>query len=127
MDSVPKRLEETMAHRYSFEREYRTAYSEGYTLLEDENEIGRVDLHFTSSATHATLCVPESHTDEEIQELISEIDDQLVMSHDPYREDFVVTVWAGRPAGIYSDEDEWDADEEEEDDEEEVDGNGHRP
>lgn len=113
-----------MDGHYSFVREYRTAYSEGYTITRDEDDIGRVDLHFTSSAAHATLCIGEGYSEEEIQELINQIDDQLVMSHDPYREDFIVTVWAGRQIGVYSDEDELDMGEEEEED---LEPNGHRP
>ncbi|WP_343395037.1 hypothetical protein [Candidatus Amarobacter glycogenicus] len=35
------------------------------------------------------------------------------MTADPYREDFVVTVWRGSPAGVYSDS---DADDDEEED-----------
>jgi hypothetical protein len=43
------------------------------------------------------------------------------MSNDPYREDFVVTVWAGRQGGVYSEE---DLEEEEEGEEEMEGGNG---
>jgi hypothetical protein len=107
---------------YRFERESRTPYSESYTVEEDERVIGRVDLHFTAGVAYATLCVPESLTEDDIQDLIGEIDERLVMTADPYREDFIVTVWAGREAGIYSDEDR----EAETVEEEENDGNGHR-
>jgi hypothetical protein len=68
-------------------------------------------------------------SEDEIQELISEIDERLVMSNDPYREDFVVTVWVGRQAGVYSEEDLEEEEEEEEQEEEEEElegGNGHR-
>lgn len=112
-----------MNRPYGFQREYRTAYSEGYTIMRDDGEVGRVDLHFTTSAAHATLCVLEGYTEDEIQELINQIDEQLVMSCDPYREDFIVTVWAGHQVGVYSDEDELDIEEEEE----ELNGDGHRP
>jgi hypothetical protein len=73
---------------------------------------------------YATLCVPESLTDQETRDLVSEIDERLVLTTDPFREDFVVTVWAGREAAFFSDEDFEEEDEEEE--EEEVEGNGHR-
>jgi hypothetical protein len=48
-----------------------------------------------------------------------------VLTTDPFREDFVITVWSGREAAVYSDEDFAD-EEEEEEEEEEVEGNGHR-
>lgn len=107
---------------YRFEREARTPYSEVF-IIEDEdgNEVGRVDIHFTPSVTYATLCVQDGMDEEAVQDLISQIDERLVMTTDPYREDFVVTVWKGREAGVYSDEDE----EEEDLDLEDMD-NGHR-
>ncbi|MBI2909259.1 MAG: hypothetical protein HYX92_16565 [Chloroflexi bacterium] len=89
---------------YRFERECRTPYSEVYTIIEDGERIGRLDLHFTISVVYATLCVPERLTTDAIQSLIEVIDDELVMSSDVARDDFVVTVFQGREAGVYSDE-----------------------
>jgi hypothetical protein len=113
---------------YTFERESRTPYSESFVIEADGDDVGRVDLHYTPSVTYGTLCIPDSLSEDEIQELISEIDERLVMSNDPYREDFVVTVWVGRQAGVYSEEDlEEEEEEEPEEEEEELEGgNGHR-
>jgi hypothetical protein len=80
---------------YRFEREARTPYSESYAIEDADHALGRVELHFTSSVTFATLMVHDSVADEEVQDLIGEIDEQLVMTADPYREDLVVTVWRG--------------------------------
>jgi len=110
---------------YYFERECRTPQSESYLIEADDAEFGRVDLHYTQSMAYATLCVPSGTSDDDIQDLISEIDERLVMSNDPYREDFVVTVWAGAEIGVYSEE-EFDEDEEEEEEGEESEDNGHR-
>ena len=113
---------------YNFERESRTPYSESFVIEADDDDVGRVDLHYTPSITYGTLCIPDSLSEDEIQELISEIDERLVMSNDPYREDFVVTLWVGRQAGVYSEEDlEEEEEEAEEEEEEELEGgNGHR-
>ena len=89
---------------YRFEREARTAQSEQWAIETDERSIGRVDLHFTASTTYATLAVNSSIGDEEAQALIAEIDDRIVMSADPYREDFIVTVWRGEEVGVFADE-----------------------
>lgn len=105
---------------FNFEREARTASSESYIIEMGDDEVGRVDLHFTSSVIYATLAVVESLTEDEIRSLVSEIDERLVLSTDPFREDFMVTVWTGREYGNYSDED-FD-DELDQDD----DGNGFR-
>jgi len=109
---------------YYFERECRTAQSESFLIEADGVEMGRVDLHYTASIAYATLCVPVGTSEDDIQELMSEIDERLVMSNDPYREDFVVTVWSGQETGVYSEEEI--EEEEEEEEEEEAEGNGHR-
>jgi len=103
---------------YHFEREARTPYSEIFVIEnESGDDAGRVDLHFTPNVTYATLCIAESMTEDDIQELIAQIDERLVMTTDPYREDLVVTVWTGREAGVYSDEDMDDEDEDDNEDE----------
>jgi len=88
---------------FYFERDCRTPYSECYTILEDEQPVGRVDIHFTPTVVHSTLCVVESVTQEGIQELIEAIDDELVDSIGVSREEFIVHIFQGREAGVYSD------------------------
>lgn len=94
---------------YRFERETRTAASEAYTIEVESEPLGRVDLHFTaSSVVHATLCVPTEYDEDDIEDLIAEIDERLVLSHDPQRADFMVTVWRGSSAGVYSEDEDDD-------------------
>ena len=88
---------------YYFERDCRTPYSESFTIVRDEQPVGRVDLHFTPTLVHSTLCVPESLTQEEIQDLIETIDEDLVDSVGFSREDFIVHVYQGRETGVFSD------------------------
>ena len=87
----------------SFDREVRTPYSESYTILSDGEIVGRVDLHIQGANIHATLCTTADASDDRIRELIDAVDEQLAMTADPYREDFIVTVWKGVPAGVYGD------------------------
>lgn len=100
---------------YRFERQCRTPYSEAYLITENEERVGRIDLHFTPSAVYGTLTVMDGRAEEEILELIEEIDDELVISADVAREDFVVTVYQGKEVGVYSD-DTFEGDEEEDED-----------
>jgi hypothetical protein len=109
---------------FQFERECRTLQSESFIVELDEEEVGRADIHFSPSVVYATLCVAESLSEEDVRELISEIDERLVLTTDPFREDFVVTVWTGKETGVFSDEDFEGEEGEDEDDEDE--GNGHR-
>jgi hypothetical protein len=104
---------------YQFEREARTPHSEAFVILSDSNEVGRVDIHYGLDVVHATLCVPDDYSEDDLQDLIGEVDERLVLTSHPYREDFVVTVWLGRRAGVFSEELEEDL-------EEDVDGDGHR-
>lgn len=86
-----------------FERESRTPYSEAYTIYEDGGIVGRVDIHYQGTNVHATLCTTADANEERIQTLIDAVDERLVMTAEPYREDFIVAVWRGSPAGVYSD------------------------
>jgi hypothetical protein len=105
---------------YNFERETRTPQSEAFVIEADGDEIGRVDLHYAGTTAYATLCVPADFDDDSIEELIGEIDERLVMSWEPLRDDFIVTVWSGREVGVFSETgDDDDEDDEDEDDEEE--------
>lgn len=88
---------------YTFAREARTASSEAYVIEVEGEAMGRVDLHFlTNTAVAATLCIPQTFDETDIEDLIAEIDERLVLSHDADRADFIVTVWRGAAAGTYS-------------------------
>jgi hypothetical protein len=105
---------------YQFERETRTPNSETFVIETNGDEIGRVDLHYANSTAYATLCVPADFSDDNIEELIGEIDERLVMSWEPLRDDFIVTVWAGREVGVFSETGDDDDDDDDEDDEDDV-------
>ncbi|HET7737570.1 MAG TPA: hypothetical protein VFK32_03265 [Tepidiformaceae bacterium] len=94
-----------------FEREARTPHSEVYTILEDGGIVGRIDIHYQGANVIGTLCTTADANEERIQELIDAADERLVMTADPYREDFIVSVWRGSPAGVYSDGDDDEDDE----------------
>lgn len=105
---------------YTFEREARTPHSEAWVIEDAGEPVGRVDIHFAPSGlVHATLCVPASFDDDEIEELIAEVDERLVLATDPYRDDFIATVWRGERVGVYSEEGD--------DEEDESDTNGAVP
>ena len=87
---------------YYFERECRTPQSEAYNILEGEIAVGRLDLHFAATIVHATLCVNESLTQEQIQELIETIDEELVDSVGITRQEIIVHVHQGQDLGVFS-------------------------
>ncbi len=89
----------------SFERKYRTPHSEAYTIFEDAGIVGRVDLHYTGTDVFGTLCTTADADEVRIKGLLEEIDERLVMTADRYRDDLIISVWRGSPAGVFSDAD----------------------
>ena len=87
---------------FDFERECRTPNSECYTVLQDENAVGRVDIHFADPVVHATLNISENLTNEEIQDLVDTIDEDLVDSVGIARQEVIVHVHQGRDLGVFS-------------------------
>ncbi len=97
-----------------FERQYRTPYSEGYLLTDNDNTVGRLELHYAQTVVYCTLIVEEEMEEDDLLDLIQKADDELVTSAQVPREDFVVTVYQGKDLGVYSD-DYFAEDDEEED------------
>lgn len=90
-----------------FERVCRTSHSEAYLVVDGEEVIARIDLHFTSSVVFGVLIVERQLTEDEIIELRGEIDDELVQTADVPRDDFLLAVYRGEPIRQepYSDDD----------------------
>lgn len=91
-----------------FERVCRTSNSEAYLVVDGEEIVARVDLHFTSSVVYGVLIVERQLNDAEVAELRREIDDELVQTADVPRDDFLLAVYRGEPLRPepYSDEDD---------------------
>lgn len=93
-----------------FERVCRTANSEGYLIVdgEDEEVVGRVDLHFTSGPVYGVLVIERDLPESDILELRREIDDEIVQTADVPRDDFLLAVYRGQPVRTepFTDEDD---------------------
>ncbi|MDP9265932.1 MAG: hypothetical protein M3O91_07440 [Chloroflexota bacterium] len=97
-----------------FERQVRTESSEIFAIYGGARRVGRVDIHYGRFEVNGTLLLEVDLTDDELQQLIDQLDEELVQTHDPEREDFLVTVFKAEELGFYSDEFEAeDSDEEE--------------
>src|SRR4030081_935388 len=99
-----------------FERNVRTEASEVFSIYGGARRLGRVDIHYGRFEVNGTLLLEVDLTDDELQQLIDQLDEELVQTHDPEREDFLVTVFKAEELGFYSDE--FEADDDAEDDEE---------
>src|SRR6266404_5413026 len=92
-----------------FERHFRTPYSESYYImqgssLQSNNRLGTFDIHFTTTAVHGTLILERELDEADLTKLIEQIDEDLVLSADMPRDDFLVSVYVGKDVGFYSDE-----------------------
>ena len=72
--------------------------------LQSNNRLGTVDIHFTTTAVHGTLILERELDEADLTKLIEQIDEDLVLSADMPRDDFLVSVYVGRDVGFYSDE-----------------------
>jgi hypothetical protein len=87
-----------------FDRHFRTPYSEGYYIMQNTTRLGTVDIHFTTTAVHGTLILERELEEAEVAKLIEQIDEDLVLSADMPRDDFLVSVYVGKDVGFYSDD-----------------------
>src|SRR5512138_2062537 len=86
-----------------FNRRFRTPYSEGYHLMDGSMRVGTVDLHFTSTTVHCTLILERELDKPNLAKLIEQIDEDLVLSADVPRDDFLVNAYVGKEVGFFSD------------------------
>ncbi len=98
-----------------FERQVRTESSEIFAIYGGARRVGRVDIHYGRFEVNGTLLLEVDLTDDELQQLIDQLDEELVQTHDPEREDFLVTVFKAEELGFYSDEFEAEDSDEEDD------------
>jgi hypothetical protein len=87
-----------------FDRQFRTSTSEGYYLVLDTTRIGSLDLHFTSTTVHCTLVLERELPSSDLAKLIEQIDEDLVLSADTPRDDFLVSVYVGKELGFFNDD-----------------------
>jgi hypothetical protein len=89
---------------YRYDRHVRTPYSEGYEIHEDGRRVGHVDLHYASQEVYASLILEREMDEDSLLALIEQLDNDLVLSSEMPRQDFLVSVYAGRDIGLYNDD-----------------------
>lgn len=72
--------------------------------LQSNNRLGTIDIHFTTTTVHGTLILERELEETDLSKLIEQIDEDLVLSADMPRDDFLVSVYIGKDVGFYSDE-----------------------
>lgn len=87
-----------------YHRQSRTPSSEQYQLMDGEQRLGHLDLHFGANEVFGTLVLDQELSDEDASQLIEQIDEDLVLSGEVAREDFLIRVYVGREVALFSDE-----------------------
>jgi hypothetical protein len=87
-----------------FDRQFRTATSEGYFIVQHSTRLGVADLHYTATNVRVTLILERALERDDLVKLIEQIDEDLVLSADTPRDDLLVSVYIGRDAGFFNDE-----------------------
>jgi hypothetical protein len=87
-----------------YHRQSRTSSSEQYQLMEGEDRLGHLDLHFGANEVFATLVLDREISEDDALQLIEQIDEDLVLSAEVPREDFLVRVYTGREVMFFSDD-----------------------
>ena len=102
-ESASEQSEMPASDDIRYDRLCRTTNSEAFLLSQQDEPIGRIELHFTGSIVYGLLIVEREMPEEQVLDLIEKVDEDLVWSADVPRDDFVVTVYQGREIGVYSD------------------------
>lgn len=87
-----------------FDRRLRTGSSEGYYIIAGKTRLAIADLHFSATTVHCTLILEQELARAELARLIDQIDEDLVLSADIPRDNFLVTVYTGKEVGLFSDD-----------------------
>lgn len=88
----------------TYHRLSRTSSSEQYQLMEGDQRLGHLDLHYATSDVFGTLVLERELSEEETIQLIEQIDEDLVQSAEVPREDLYVRVYLGRETFWYTED-----------------------
>jgi len=72
--------------------------------MDGEERLGHLDLHFAANEVFGTLVLDREMQEIEITQLIERIDEDVVLSAEVRRDDFLMRVYVGREVSLYSDE-----------------------
>ena len=73
-----------------FERTVRTESSEIFAIYGGARRVGRIDLHYGRFEVHGTLLLEVDLTDDELQQVIDQIDEELGFYSDEFEADDAV-------------------------------------
>jgi hypothetical protein len=72
--------------------------------MDGDQRLGHLDLHFGAAEVFGTLVLDQELPEDDMASLIEQIDEDLVLSAEVPREDFLIRVYVGREVALFSDE-----------------------
>ena len=90
---------------FDYEREVRTPNSEAYLILDGDTTVGRIDTHFMPGIAHVAIAVEQRVTPEQIEEIISDIDADMLNTVGTERDSHMYHVFQGTEIRVFSDTD----------------------
>ncbi len=88
---------------FDYEREVRTGDSEAYLILDGDRTVGRIDTHFVPGVAHIAIAVEQDITAEQIEEIISDIDADMLNTVGTERDSHLYHVFQGTEIRVFSD------------------------
>ena len=95
-ESASERSEMPASDDIRYDRLCRTTNSEAFLLSQQDEPIGRIELHFTGSIVYGLLIVEREMPEEQVLDLIEKVDEDLVWSADVPRESRHRLGWSAR-------------------------------
>lgn len=89
-----------------YHRQSRTLTSEQYQLMDGDQRLGHLDVHYGAADVNLTLVLERELPEQDVSTLIEQIDEDLILASDVLRdrEDLLVRVFVGRELGFFSEE-----------------------
>ncbi len=87
---------------FDYEREVRTPHSEAYLILDGEQPVGRIDTHFMPGLAHVAVAVTPNVTPEQIEEILSDIDADMLNTVGTERDTHHFHVFQGNEIRVFS-------------------------
>ena len=88
---------------FDYEREVRTGSSEAYLILDGDATVGRIDTHFLPGVVHIAIAVEQNLTAEQIEEIISDIDADMLNTVGTEHDSHLYHVFQGTEIRVFSD------------------------
>jgi len=85
-----------------YHRQFRTASSEQFDLMDGEVRLGHVDLHYGTREVFGSLVLERELSEDELGQVLERITEDLIDSTDVPRDDLYVRVFVGRELEPYS-------------------------